>query len=116
MSCAGTCFKDHLISVEDTIHVFAQLSPSTGYTWRITSKFGKVYEGSVTTDADGFFDIPVNALPDGFFTEFSGDFKLEVLDTDSCKPVNFKVAQEYDCINFHVKGGTAVKDALGCEF
>jgi len=48
-------------------------------------------------------------------TQYSGDFTLQVQD-NGCKPVKFKVAQEYNCINFTIKGGTYEKDTLGCDF
>lgn len=114
MSCS-TCFNDYISNCGDTITVNAQLTPATDYTWIITDKFDRKYSGEFTTDADGFWSIATSALPDGFLNNYAGDFKLEVQDGD-CKPVKFKVASEYTCIDFSVKGGTFVKDSLGCEF
>lgn len=114
MSCSN-CFTDYLSNCETEVNVFAQLEPLTEYTWIITDKFDKKYSGTVTTDADGFFDIDVADLPDGFLTQYSGDFTLEVQDS-TCKPVKFKMASEYTCINFTVKGGTFTKSNLGCDF
>jgi len=95
--------------------VYAQLSPLTSYTWIITDKFDNEYTGELITDADGFWSIPVDELPPGLLTEFSGVFKLQVIDS-GCKPIKFKVAGEYDCIQFEVKGGTREKNNLGCNF
>lgn len=114
MECC-TCFKDFLAQCPDEIRVYAQLQPTTMYTWVITDKFGKQYSDGFTTDEDGFWTIPVADLPAGLLTEYSGHFKLEVLDQD-CKPIKFKVATEYNCIDFTVVGGTRVKDNLGCSF
>lgn len=112
MSCSA-CFNDFLIKCPESVKVNAPLTPSSTYRWNITDKFNHVYEGEFTTDEDGLWEIPVEDLPDGLLTEYSGEFKLTVLD-NSCSPVRLKLAQEYDSIHFHVKGGTAVKDNLGC--
>lgn len=109
------CFQDYLAKCNLEIQVYAQLSPLTDYIWVITDKFENKYQGEFTTDADGFWTIPVDELPPGMLTQYSGDFMLQVQDT-GCKPVKFKVAQEYDCINFTVKGGTYEKATLGCDF
>lgn len=110
-----SCFPDFLAQCPEEIQVNAQLQPSTMYTWVITDKFSRQYSESFTTDEDGFWVIPVADLPAGFLTEYSGNFQLTVVD-QACKPVKFKVAQEYTCIDFHVVGGTRVKDNLGCTF
>lgn len=111
----STCFTDYLAKCNLNVQVYAQLSPLSDYTWIITDKFGKKYSGLFTTDADGFWTIPVDQLPPGLLTEYSGLFTLEVQDS-GCKPVKFKLAQEYSCIDFVVKGGTYEKNALGCDF
>lgn len=111
----STCFYDYLAKCNLEIQVYAQLSPLSDYTWIITDKFGKKYQGLFTTDADGFWTIPVDQLPPGLLTEYSGLFTLEVQDS-GCKPIKFKVAQEFSCIDFVVKGGTFEKNTLGCDF
>jgi hypothetical protein len=115
MTSCACCFTDYLAKCNSAITVFAQLSPLTQYTWVITDKFGKKYQGEFTTDSDGFWTIPVEELPAGLLTEYSGLFTLEVMDS-GCKPVKFKVAQEFNCIDFVIKGGTYEKDTLGCDF
>lgn len=114
MSC-NCCFTDYIVKCNTLLQVYAQLSPLTDYTWIITDKFEKIYSGVLTTDANGFWAIPVDELPPGLLTEYSGLFKLQVQDS-GCKPVKFKIAAEHDCIEFTVKGGTHEKDNLGCEF
>lgn len=114
MNC-NSCFQDYLAKCNLSIQVYAQLSPLSDYTWIITDKFCNKYQGEFTTDADGFWQILVADLPPGFLTQYSGEFSLQVQDS-SCKPVKFKTAQEYDCINFHIKGGNYEKDTLGCDF
>ena len=115
MSSCACCFEDYLAKCNTEITVYAKLSPTTDYRWVITDKNDKKYEGDFTTDADGFWVIPVDQLPPGLLTEYSGQFTLQVYD-DGCKPVKFLIAQEHDCIDFTVKGGTFVKENLGCEF
>jgi len=114
MNC-NCCFTDYLAKCNLSIQVYAQLSPLTDYIWVITDKFGNKYQGEFTTNSDGFWEIPVDELPSGLLTQYSGEFTLQVQDS-GCKPVKFKVAQEYDCINFTIKGGTYEKETLGCDF
>lgn len=114
MQC-NDCFYDYIVRCLENLYVNAQLAPATTFTWIITDKFDHQYQGTFTTDAAGFWVIPVEDLPAGLLTEFSGEFRLQVLDA-GCKPIKFKIAQEYDCITFGVRGGTRIKDTLGCEF
>jgi hypothetical protein len=102
------CFSDYLAKCNLAIQVYAQLSPLTDYTWVITDKFGNKYQGDVTTDSNGFWEIPVDELPAGLLTQYSGEFTLQVQGA-GCKPVKFKVAQEYDCINFTIKGAVVTR-------
>lgn len=109
------CFTDYVAKCNTELTVYGQLAPLTDYTWVIVDKFSKEYSGEFTTDADGFWSIPVDELPPGLLTEYSGLFTLKVMDS-GCKPVRMKVAQQYDCIDFVVKGGTYEKNTLGCDF
>jgi len=115
MTSCACCFTDYIAKCNTELTVYAQLTPLSTYTWVITDKFSKKYEGEFTTDSDGFWSIPVDELPAGLLTEYSGLFTLEVMDS-GCKPVKFKLAQEYSCIDFTVKGGTYEKNTLGCDF
>jgi hypothetical protein len=111
------CFEDFIVRCTDYIQVYAKLEPNTNYFWVITDKFDKQYGGSFTTDADGFWRIQVEDLPEGLLTEYSSSFNLQVFeDAYGCSPVKFKVAQDYDCIQFNVRGGLRNKITLGCEF
>lgn len=114
MNC-NCCFTDFIAKCNLAITVYAQLAPLSDYRWIITDKFGNKYQGEFTTDSYGFWEIPVDQLPSGLLTQYSGEFTLQVQDS-GCKPTKFKIAAEYDCINFTVKGGTYEKDTLGCEF
>lgn len=117
MTCS-TCFEDFIAKCNESINVYAQLPALAvyeSYRWVISDKFDKQYEGSFVVDENGFWEIPVDDLPEGLLTEYSGDFKLQVYD-DSCKPVKFKIAQEYDCIRFDIRGGTFEKNTIGCSF
>lgn len=114
MNC-NCCFTDYLAKCNLAIQVYAQLAPLTDYTWVIKDKHGNLYQGEFTTDSDGFWEIPVDQLPSGLLTQYSGEFTLQVQDS-GCKPTKFKLAGEYDCVNFTVKGGTYEKDTIGCDF
>jgi hypothetical protein len=114
MNC-DYCFHDYIAKCNLAITIYAQLAPLSDFTWIITDKFGNKYQGEFTTDSDGFWQIQVSDLPPGMLTQYSGDFTLQVQDT-GCKPVKFKIAQEVDCINFTIKGGTYEKDTIGCDF
>jgi len=114
MSCT-TCFEDFIAKCNLEIQSYLQLAPLTDYKWVITDRRDLKYQGDFTTDADGFWVIPVDQLPPGLLTEFSGLFTLEVQDL-GCKPVKFKAAQEFYCAQFTIKGGTYEKNTLGCDF
>lgn len=114
MSCANT-FHDFISNCNTALKVNALLQPATSYTWSITDKFGKEYNGIALTDDQGFLSIQIADLPAGFFTEFSGAWKLQILDGD-CHELDFKMAKFYDSIEFQAIGGSRVKDSLGCNF
>lgn len=100
--------------------MFAKLAPSTIYQWVITDKFNRQYAGAFETDAEGFWQIPTSALPEGLLNEYAGSFNLQVYDDPygfNCnEPVTFTIAETYDCITFDVRAGTREKNNLGCEF
>lgn len=114
MNC-NCCFHDFIAKCNESLRVYAQLDPLTDYIWVIKDKFGNLYQGEFLTDADGFWSILVEELPAGLLTQYSGDFTLQV-QSSGCRPVKFKIAQEYDCIAFTIKGGTYEKNTLGCNF
>lgn len=119
MSCS-TVFSDYISNCQDAITVNAVLDPSTEYKWVITDKFNKEYSGVVTTDTDGHFVIPVEDLPDGLLTQYSGEFSLSIWTNTGiygdiqCDQVKIPIAKYYDSILFEVKGGTNQKSNIGC--
>lgn len=114
MNC-NCCYTDFIGKCEETLTINTKLSPENDYRVVITDKFDNKYEIPVTTDVNGKIEIAVADLPPGLLTEYSGDFMIQIYD-DSCKPINFQLIGEYDCVNFHVKGGTFTKDFIGCQF
>jgi hypothetical protein len=112
MNC-NCCYTDYIGKCEESLTIHTNLTPSAAYRWSITDKFDHKYEGEVTADENGSLVISVDDLPPGLLTEYSGDFLFQVYDS-ACRPIKFKVAGEYDCITFHVKGGTFTKDSIGC--
>lgn len=115
METCTTCFTDYLVQCTEEINVFAQLAPATQYQWVIKDKFDQEYADMFTTDGDGFWTIPVDQLPPGLLNAFIGPLFLQVYG-EECKPIKFKMAQEYDCIQFEVRGGNREKNSLGCNF
>lgn len=112
MQC-NCCFNDYLAKCETEVVVNAGLTPLAAYRWVITDKFGNKHEGAVTADGDGAITIPVADLPAGLLTQYSGEFTLQIYDS-TCKPIKFKMTNEYDCVSFDVVGGNFVKNNLGC--
>jgi len=113
MSCQNNLF-DYISNCGTTLNVYALLEPAKPYTWMITDKHQKEYTGEIISTADGFLEIPITDLPDGFFTPYSGSFTFEIL--NDCGKIDFKVAQLVDKIIFDVKGGNRQKNNLGCNF
>lgn len=114
MNSCNCCFTDFLAKCEEEIIVNAALAPGTPYRWVITDKFDNKYDGEATAGADGELTIPVEELPAGLLTNYSGDFLLQIYDDSSCGHIKFKMTGEYDCLSFNVRGGTFVKNELGC--
>jgi hypothetical protein len=116
MGC-DTAFHDYISNCNTAIKVNALLTAAKPYSWVITDKFGKEYTGVTIADGDGFLSIPVDQLPDGLLTPYSGDFKLEIYEeNDTCRKVDFKMARFYDSIVFSVSPGPREKDNIGCDF
>lgn len=117
MNCK-CCFEDYIckcVPYGSTITLNSFLTPLHEYTYVITDKFANKYTGTAISDNLGHLEINTADVPEGFFTEFSGHFKLEIMDSDKCTPINFLMVGEYGCVEFDVVGGTTDKDFLGCE-
>lgn len=112
MNC-NCCYTDYIGKCEVTLTINTRLQGETEYTVVFTDKFENKYQVVVTTESDGTIVIPVADLPAGLLTEYSGDFQIQIYD-GTCKPISFELVGKYDCISFHVKGGTFEKDAIGC--
>ncbi len=115
MGCTIDTFHDYLAKCTSEITVYAQLSPLTTYSWIITDKFGNKYSREFDTDSNGFWEIDVVYLPEGLLSQYGGGYVLEVQGSN-CKPVKFKIASEYDRIEFDLHGGNYEKNNLGCDF
>lgn len=114
MNSCNCCFTDYLAKCETEVIINTTLTPAAAYRWVITDKFDNKYEGDVTSGDNGELTIPVADLPAGLLTQYSGDFLLQIYDS-SCGPIKFKLLGEYDCISFSIRGGTFVKNEIGCE-
>lgn len=118
MSC-NKCYEDFIcrcIPYEDVLTINTALpEDAAGYNYRLTDKTGAVYEGETVWHPQSL-EIPVVGFPDGFFTEFSGGFKLELFKDGYCTRVGIPLIKEYDCIEFSVVAGTSQKDSIGCQY
>lgn len=117
MQCSSNFF-DYLVSCPDNIRVNVKLPilPYVFYNWIITDKFGNQFSGDLQSDEEGYY-IPVDQLPDGSLTAYSGSFSIQFYQSGvECKAVPFLAAKYYDKMNFEVQPGTRVKDYLGCAF
>lgn len=117
MYCANA-FHDYLVQCPTGIQVnlVAEAGPYSALRWLIVDKFDNEYTGTVVTNGNGGFTIPVDELPAGLLNPHAGQFTLQVLDTDhDDKVVPIIVAGYFDAITFEVKSGTRVKDTLGVE-
>lgn len=115
MNSCNCCFTDYLAKCEEEIIINTTLTPSASYRWVVTDKFDNKYEGEVVAGLRGELTIPVEDLPAGMLTQYSGEFTMQIYDSTSCGPIKFKLLGEYDCISFDVHGGTFVKNEIGCE-
>ena len=113
MHPCSCCFTDTLAKCETGIKLNIILPVYGDYRWVITDKFGHKYQGALAADRI----IPVDELPAGLLTQYSGVMKLEIFEagTEDCGPEKFLVAGRYDCIEFEITGGTFEKNNLGCE-
>lgn len=69
------------------ITIRADLTPVTTYAYKVIGDSLANYWNSVTTDADGFFNIDISLFPDGYFNRFSGLYILSVYDPVTKAPV-----------------------------
>jgi hypothetical protein len=113
MNC-DCCFSDFIAKCETELILYTLLTPDLQYKWVITDKFENKYEGIATSDENGYLIIPVEELPAGLLTQYSGSFKIEILELYTCSPIKFKIAKEYDCISFDISGGNYEKNYVGC--
>lgn len=115
MSCK-TCFDDYIckcVPYNDTIILNTNV-PAGSYTYILTDKTGRKFSGTATRETDGTLTIAISDFPEGFFTEFSGSFFIEIFTDDGCTPVPILLAKKYDCIELVVNGGTFEKNEIGC--
>lgn len=115
MGC-NTCFDDWIckcVPYNDFILLNTNV-PVGDYTYILTDKTDKKYSGTATREADGTLTIPIADFPDGFFTEFSGSFLIQIFTDEGCTPVPILLAKKYDCVELIVNGGTFEKNEIGC--
>src|SRR6476620_4066207 len=116
MSCK-TCFEDYIckcVPYDEVITIKTYL-PAGEYTFVLTDSAGRKFSGVATRISGGSLEIAIADLPDGLLTEFSGEFKIEIFNDETCnKPLNLPIVSQYDCITISVSGGTIDKSSIGC--
>jgi hypothetical protein len=114
MQCSSS-FHDYLVQCPDgiTVNLVADAGPYSALRWLIIDKFSNEYSGNLITNGNGGFTIPVDELPEGLLTSYSGVFELKVLDVDNNRPIPFYIAGSYDSIVFEVRRGDYIKNELG---
>lgn len=114
----NNAYEDFLVACGYFIRVNSVFNAGALYTWVLSDKFGNEYSGVVTTDGSALFDIPVSDLPEGILNPHAGMFTLRIKEGEDpavCDWMMLHMAGKYDGINFYVKGGTHVKNELGCD-
>ena len=108
-------FTDYLVNCPEgiTVNLVTDSPPYSALRWLIIDKFSNEYSGDLITNGNGGFTIPVDELPDGLLTSYSGVFELKVLDVDNNRPIPFFIAGSYDSILFDVRRGNYIKDEIG---
>ncbi len=115
MSCKKCCFEDficHCVPYDDVIRINTSLDPGKIYTAVVIDKFDNEYSVDILIGNEGTVEIPIAALPEGLFTEFSGTFRIQIV--DGCETIQMPLTALYDCIEIEIKGGTREKNEIGC--
>lgn len=115
MNCLDNSFHDYICKCADTILFNVNVDPGADYHYVITDKFGNKFSADITSDGDGQISIPVNQLPEGLFTQYSGTFSFELyMDNTLCTPVLLNMKRKYREALFHVEPGNFEKSNVGC--
>lgn len=112
MSCCK-CYNAILSNCNEGIRLKAGLTPGDDYKWIITDKFGNKYNDTVQADYLGDIIIDESILPTGFFTPFSGEFELQIVNPITNLPVTLTICAYYECVNISIVGGSDVEDTIG---
>lgn len=116
MSCY-TCFTDWIckcVPYNEVITINTNVEAGM-YEYKITDKFGAVYQGIADRTDEGKLEIPISDFPDGFWGEFGGSKKMEIYQYGGCSPISIPLAVQVSCIEVDVKGGINEKNTIGCD-
>jgi hypothetical protein len=116
MNCK-TCFEDWIckcVPYSDVITINTNVEAGL-YEYKITDKFGAVYQGIAERTVEGKLEIPIADFPDGFWGEFGGAKTLQIYEYGGCNPISIPLALMVDCIDIDVRGGNAEKNTIGCD-
>jgi len=115
-ACIG-CYNLIFENCGEDITLPTGLAEGTEVAWHITDKFGNLYGGDATVDADGNIIIDTTeaaGFPAGLFTPHSGTFTFEVNaitdgDVDVCEALTLTICEEeYKCIDFSFASSTEI--------
>jgi hypothetical protein len=101
------CFEVDLPSCPALIVLNAGLVANTSYRWEIVGFHGKIFNGTVQTDATGLLGMDTSSLPAGQLNPHAGSYQLRVLkilSPTSVQKASFMIdTKSYDCIlmRFH---------------
>lgn len=103
LTACDSCYVYELPACPDSAGSFTikgSLGNEQSREWYVEDKFGKVYHGTATTTAGGDIEIPLSGFPDGYFTQFSGQFVIYFKATEAATAVQDLTfnAVTYECI------------------
>lgn len=104
MQPCPACYNFSLSANPDS-EQFIRLQPTSGlsegenYWWFTEDKFGRIY-ADVATFEEGTLKIPVSQFPEGYFTQYSGGFKVWVTSGPYQEPLELTFGGDaWTCIN-----------------
>jgi hypothetical protein len=116
-STCAECYRYTITACpSDKFSLPTGLLAGTEISWRITDKFGNIWNGAGTIDSDGMISIDTESFEDGAFNPYAGFYIFEILsigDPDAviCEGIEITICEvDYSCIAFDVAFITEVSE------